>query len=276
MAATHCIYWSIVAPLAVRIAGDEHRAWALSMIVTGGSIAMVLGLPLGRVIGLYIGWRAAFFGVCLLAVVVLVYLAIALPVVPVRKSGTQHRIPTILHNRQLITIYVFILLIVTAHYCGYSYIEPFLKQVSGFHEDIITLALMVFGAMGVVASALFSRYYNGHARLFMNLSILTVCLCLLLLRPLSQSLPLILIVCICWGTAATAFNVAQQSDLMTVSTPDTTALAMSIYSGIYNLGIGCGTLVGGLVCTHLSIASVGVVGSLIALLAFAYWQRRGA
>ncbi len=274
VAGTHCIFWSIVAPLAVRISGDEHRAWALSMIVAGGAVAMVLGLPLGRIVGLYVGWRAAFFCVFVLSVAVLLYLALALPAVPVRKGGSHGRIPEILHNRPLMGIYVFIFLIVTSHYCGYSYIEPFLKQTAGLGEQVITAVLMVFGAMGIVGSALYSRYYNQRKRLFINLSIAAIGVSMLLLRPISVSLPAILIVCVFWGIAATAFNVALQSELIYLSSQDTTALAMSIYSGIFNLGIGCGTLVGGLVCTHQSVSSVGTVGFCLSLLAFACWQMR--
>ena len=40
-------------------------------------------------------------------------------------------------------------------------------------------------------------------------------------------------------------------------------MAMSIYSGIFNLGIGCGTLVGGMVCTYSSIANIGFAGGMI-------------
>ena len=42
---------------------------------------------------------------------------------------------------------------------------------------------------------------------------------------------------------------------------------MTVYSGIYNVGIGAGALVGGFVCTHASIARIGYAGGAIALLA---------
>lgn len=50
VACTHSVFWSIVSPLAVRIVPDKNRPLALSMIVTGTSVAMILGLPLGRII----------------------------------------------------------------------------------------------------------------------------------------------------------------------------------------------------------------------------------
>lgn len=55
VACAHSIFWSIASPIAVQVVSKEHRTKALSMIITGTSIAMVIGMPLGRVIGLSIG-----------------------------------------------------------------------------------------------------------------------------------------------------------------------------------------------------------------------------
>lgn len=57
VACSHAIFWSIVAPLAVRTVPTQFKNVALSMIATGTSIAMIFGLPIGRIIGLQIGWR---------------------------------------------------------------------------------------------------------------------------------------------------------------------------------------------------------------------------
>lgn len=55
VACAHSIFWSIAAPMATRLVTRTHRPLALSMIVTGSAVAMIFGLPLGRVIGLYAG-----------------------------------------------------------------------------------------------------------------------------------------------------------------------------------------------------------------------------
>lgn len=61
VACTHAIFWSVASPIAVRLVPEEHQTLAMSMIVTGTSVAMIFGLPLGRVIGLTVGWRMTFF-----------------------------------------------------------------------------------------------------------------------------------------------------------------------------------------------------------------------
>lgn len=55
VACTHSVFWSIASPAAVSVVSEKFRSLALSMVVTGTSIAMILGLPLGRIIGLHMG-----------------------------------------------------------------------------------------------------------------------------------------------------------------------------------------------------------------------------
>ena len=82
VACTHAIFWSIVSPMAVRIVPDRFRSVALSMVVTGSSVAMILGMPLGRIIGLHVGWRMTFLSIGAFSALTLLYSFFKLPLLP--------------------------------------------------------------------------------------------------------------------------------------------------------------------------------------------------
>lgn len=274
VACTHSIFWSIVSPLAVRIVPDHSRSLALSMIVTGTSIAMIFGLPLGRIIGLSIGWRMTFLCVGIFAFITALYLMACLPKVPSRGGFSLHKLPNLLKNPLLIGLYLLSLLVATSYYTGYSYIEPFLKQVAGLKDEWITATLMIFGGAGIIGSFSFSKFYAKSPNRFMNTVILGIAACLLLLH-LSALLPAtVILLCTVWGMAVTAFNVALQAEIINYSPQNATSISMSIFSSIFNLGIGCGTLVGGSICMYLSLSGIGYAGGALAVLAFVYWYMK--
>ena len=270
VACSHAIFWSIVSPLAVRIVPDDKRAFALSMVATGSSIAMVVGLPLGRVVGLYLGWRMTFLSIGVISALIFIYIAAMLPKVPSRGKFSVRRLPALLHNRVLLGVFVMSVLFATAHYTGYSYIEPFLGRVAGFTPDIVTLVLIVFGGSGMLGSIAFSKYYMSNPRRFVAVATVAPALCLLLMQVSAVSLASVLAVCVVWGAMATAFNIAFQDNVMRFAPEEATSVAMSIFSGIFNLGIGSGAYIGGVVVTHLSLGSIGYAGGVIGLLAAFY------
>lgn len=267
---SHAIFWSIVSPLAVRIVPDDKRAFALSMVATGSSIAMVVGLPLGRVVGLYLGWRMTFLSIGVISALIFIYIAAMLPKVPSRGKFSVKRLPALLHNRVLLGVFVMSVLFATAHYTGYSYIEPFLGRVAGFTPKIVTLVLIVFGGSGMLGSIAFSKYYMSNPRRFVAVATVAPALCLLLMQVSAVSLASVLAVCVVWGAMATAFNIAFQDNVMRFAPEEATSVAMSIFSGIFNLGIGSGAYIGGVVVTHLSLGSIGYAGGVIGLLAAFY------
>lgn len=271
VACTHAIFWSIVSPLAVSLVPDSRRPLALSMIVTGTSVAMILGLPIGRMIGLQVGWRMTFMSIAVFSFATLAYLFFTLPQVPSHGGFSVRQLPSLLKNPILIGIYILTLLFSTAYYVGYSYIEPFLLQVAHLSANWVTNTLMLFGVAGIIGSILFSKFYSRNPIRFIALAIGGICVCQLLLSPVAYTGVWIIFLCAAWGMSATAYNVSFQNEIINHTDADATPVAMSISSGIFNLGIATGTLVGGQICTHWSIAYIGYVGGAIALCALLYW-----
>lgn len=269
VACSHAIFWSVVSPLAVEVAPKHKRSTALSMVVAGSSIAMIAGLPLGRVLGLYLGWRVTFLAIGLTAALALFCLWRFFPSVESQQAVKLRQVPKLLTQPALLGIYILTPIIMTGNFTVYSYIEPFLAQVTGMVPDHITWVLVAYGAVGIVGSWVFSHFYDRHPLTFMKAAVVGMALSLLLMREAATAEVTVFVLCLFWGFAVTLYNLTFQSAIIAAA-PTGTAIAMSVFSGIYNVGIGSGALVGGVVCTHLTIGEIGYVGGGIALLAAAY------
>lgn len=267
VACAHSIFWAIASPLAVRVVSKEHQSKALSAIITGTAIAMVLGMPLGRMIGLNIGWRMTFLCVAVISFVVLVYLAFVFPKIENTESFSINQLPELFKNSRLMITYIITFLFATGYYTTYSYIEPFLQRVAGFPSTLVTITLMLFGVAGLSGSYLFSRYYDDHRFAFVQAVLFGFAGALGLLYPASINMYMIILVCAIWGIAAMAFQTSFQAEIIGCVSTAASSVAMAIFSAIFNLGIGSGTWLGGVVYTNTSLNFIGFVGAMIVLVA---------
>lgn len=272
VACAHAIFWSITPPLAVRVAPEGQKSTALSIIMAGTSVAMVIGLPLGRIIGLHTGWRTTFFCIAVITFIIFCLLICVFPKVPVRNQIALKSIPSLLRQKNLMGVYITTVILVTGHYTGYSYIEPFLGQVARMNDGMVTLTLMIFGLVGMIGSFIFARYYSAFPSRLIRLSIIVITLMLLWMRFAAYNPYTAVLLCVFWGIAIVVYNLAFQAKIIEYA-PQATAVAMSVYSGIFNFGIGTGALVGGIVCSSFSLHFIGYIGGLIALSATAYYMQ---
>lgn len=267
VACAHSIFWAIASPLAVRVVSKEHQSKALSAIITGTAIAMVLGMPLGRMIGLQIGWRMTFLCVAVISFLVLVYLAFVFLKIENTESFSINQLPELFKNSRLMITYIITFLFATGYYTTYSYIEPFLQRVAGFPSTLVTITLMLFGVAGLSGSYLFSRYYDDHRFAFVQAVLFGFAGALGLLYPASINMYMIILVCAIWGIAAMAFQTSFQAEIIGCVSTAASSVAMAIFSAIFNLGIGSGTWLGGVVYTNTSLNFIGFVGAMIVLVA---------
>lgn len=267
IAFAHAVFWSITASLAIRLAPAGKRAQALSLIATGTALAMVLGLPIGRVVGQYFGWRTTFFAIGVGALVTLLCLIKLLPKMPSEHSGSLKSLPLLFRRPALMSIYLLTVVVVTAHYTAYSYIEPFVQTVAGFSANFATVLLLILGGAGIIGSVLFGKLGNQHASLLVSGAIGLLLACLLLLMPAANSEMHLAVLSVFWGVAIMIIGLGMQVKVLALA-PDATDVAMALFSGIFNIGIGAGALVGNQISLHFSMASIGYIGAIPALAAF--------
>lgn len=272
VALAHSLFWSIAPTMAVAVSPDGQRSTALSALVAGGGVALVAGLPLGSVLGLLAGWRVTLGALGLLAFLILIGLYFYLPTIArqSQNESRRHILRDIITSRPLLMIYFITAVIVTGHYTGYSYIEPFMDSILHIEAKAITLTLCLFGVAGLLGSFLMTRYFPRHPRTIISSACLSLpIIMLLLLLGAALGLPVLAMLCILWGLSITVYNIAFQNEIIVLA-PQNSAVAMSIYSGIFNLGIGGGAFVGGIVCNRGMMADIGYVGGTIALAAALY------
>ncbi|EDQ2385281.1 sugar transporter [Salmonella enterica subsp. enterica serovar Typhimurium] len=269
IAFAHAIFWSITASLAIRLAPAGKRAQALSLIATGTALAMVLGLPIGRVVGQYFGWRTTFFAIGMGALITLLCLIKLLPKLPSEHSGSLKSLPLLFRRPALMSLYVLTVVVVTAHYTAYSYIEPFVQNVAGLSANFATVLLLILGGAGIIGSLVFGKLGNRHASSLVSIAIALLVVCLLLLLPAAESEAHLAILSIFWGIAIMVIGLGMQVKVLALA-PDATDVAMALFSGIFNIGIGAGALVGNQVGLHWSMSAIGYIGAIPACAALVW------
>ncbi len=269
IAFAHAIFWSITASLAIRLAPAGKRAQALSLIATGTALAMVLGLPIGRVVGQYFGWRTTFFAIGMGALITLLCLIKLLPKLPSEHSGSLKSLPLLFRRPALMSLYVLTVVVVTAHYTAYSYIEPFVQNVAGLSANFATVLLLILGGAGIIGSLVFGKLGNRHASSLVSIAIALLVVCLLLLLPAAESEAHLAILSIFWGIAIMVIGLGMQVKVLALA-PDATDVAMALFSGIFHIGIGAGALVGNQVSLHWSMSAIGYIGAIPACAALVW------
>ena len=268
IALTHAVFWSITASLAVRLAPTGKTNQALGLLSTGTVLAMVLGIPLGRVVGQYFGWQLSFLLIGVCAAGVMLVLAKNLPALPSQNTGSLSSLPSLFKRRNLMLLYAMTVLIITAHFTAYSYIEPFVLQVGGFKAEQVTIVLSLYGLAGFAASYLFGKWFAKSQRLFMLGAVAVILLSALLLLPLASFPYAVYALVFIWGVAIVIVSLGMVSKVLSFAS-DATDVANSIYSGLYNVGIGGGALLGHYVTVWFGLSNIGIAGALLAAAALA-------
>ncbi len=282
VACAHSVFWAIAASIAVRLVTSEKRSLALSLVETGTAIAGIIGLPLGRAIGLVVGWRMTFAIVAVLSALLLVYLLITMPWVPGAEPFNVAQLPGLFQNKGLVALFVLTALYAWGYYTGYSYIEPFLLQVGGIESGMVTIVLSVFGVASIVGSLACSKLYPRFRFPFFRIITIGVPVALLFMHTaVGLGVGAVFADVVLWGICAAAVSVVYQAEIINVSSDEEETVAMAFFSGIFNFGIGFGAFLGGQVVNTAGIANVfyaggvlGVVSIVFCLLVAVRWLKR--
>ena len=275
---------AIFTPQAAACAGllvpPEQRGRAVTFVFLGWSMASVLGLPIGALIGGHLGWRMAFAAVALLSVVSAASIWLTLPAGIRPAALTAAAWSHVLRSPVLMGIVAVTALQGAGQFVLFSYFGPILKQ--SFGADATTLSVMwaLFGACGLIGNMVVSRFIDRVGAGRMVLVTTSLIALSLLLWPTASTLAWLAVLLVPWGLGCFATNSAQQARLVGLApalAPGSVALNSS---GIYT-GQAVGAALGGWLLANdagawMSWAGLGLVLIAISLSVAIDRSRRAA
>ncbi|WP_043650973.1 MFS transporter [Cellulosimicrobium cellulans] len=151
-------FWAVAAVVAAKAAGPRMASRALGIVLGGGMLANVVGVPLGSFAGQAIGWRGPFWALAVLALLAVVAI---LKQVPADPTGAPQ--PSL--KRELAALRdgrVWLVLAGAAIVCGsslaaYSFISPLLTENTGMSATAVPLVLLAYGVGALIGSNLGGR-----------------------------------------------------------------------------------------------------------------------
>ncbi|MCF2533303.1 MFS transporter [Yinghuangia soli] len=261
------VFWAIGVSMAMRIVPEKHANRAAAVVMSGISIATVVGIPIGTLLEDAGGWRTTFLIWSGLSAVVLVAVAAAIPSLPSSNAVSVREVFELpLRNSSLRIVLAMVVLFVLGHFGAYTFVRPYLEENASAGVGFVTVVLIVFGIGGAlgnfVGGQTVSRNLNGS---FVAGGLALVAALVLLLAVGTNKAGVVAAMAL-WGVA---FGVVQLSQInMTLAAaPETFEAAMSLNTMAYNTCIALGALIGGLFADHTGVGSVVWFGIVLVGLA---------
>lgn len=267
----HGLFWAIAGAYAAHLVPRRQIARAVAVTSAGGTAAFVLGVPVGTAIGQAFGWRAAF-GIIAATVVVLALLVIRfLPPVDHRVSLATGEIPIPARRDRtfpgVLFICVVVVIVVGGHNIFYTYIAPFIIDTAGFPRDSVSILLFLYGGAGaiglVLAGVVGGRYPRGG--LYGMLAGVAVSVAVL---AAFAGIPIIVVIAfVVWGAAFGGIPALLQTRLLHTASPRVRDLGAALLTTSFNLAIGGGALIGGVLLDEVGVAVLPFVEAAVIVLA---------
>ncbi|MDL4843124.1 MFS transporter [Aquibacillus rhizosphaerae] len=253
--------------MASNIVTREYRARAIGIVFMGVSGSLVLGVPIGLMLGNAYGWRAPFILITLLTLLSImgVYLFMSKiqpkPAIPV---GAQLRT---LKNHKILFAQLTTFLFLAGHLTLYAYLTPFLKEALGLNAGWVSIVYLIFGIAAVAGGGIGGTLADRFGTKPTIISVIIVFgLSIFAIPYTTFALPLFLVVMIIWSMLSWAITPAMQSYLID-SSPETSDIQLSLNNSALHFGIAFGSLIGGIVIEHASVEQNPTVGGLFVIIA---------
>lgn len=255
--------------IAAKIAPPGKQASAIANVTMGITASLIIGVPLGRMVASAFGWEAVFLAIAIVGGLAMLVIAAVIP----RMQGDKP-VPLIKQFALLKKPQVLVALAITFFWLGgyslaYTYLSPFLLEVTHLNESLISAALFVFGVASLIGSKVggYNADKRGIKYTLVTGMVLHV-ISLILLSLVGQSVIAVFAILILWSFSAWSSAPAQQFNLVSL-VPESSGVMLSLNSSMMQLAMAVGAGIGGLIVNRISLASItwfGVLGVLIAII----------
>ncbi len=270
-------FWSMSAAIAMRLVPNASVPKAIAIVNGGNALATVIAAPLGSFLGSLIGWRGAFFCVVPVAALAIVWQALTLPALPVAERQTARGMFALLRRPPVVLGLAAVALFFAGQFALFTYLRPFLEQVTQVGPAMLSVMLLILGVSGFVGTVLIGRVLN--TRLYLTVAVLpaimavtAVALTVWGASPIAVALLLAV-----WGLTGTSAPVAWWTWLAR-SVPEEAEAGGGLMVAICQLAITLGATVGGLVFdtagAKIVFLTSGAILAIAAATAFAVGRMR--
>ncbi|MES2069196.1 MAG: MFS transporter [Pseudomonadota bacterium] len=264
--AMHGLFVGAASVIAAGLVPPARRGQAMAMVFGGVAVATVLGVPLGTWVAQALGWRAVFVAVAALGG--LAWLA-TLVIVPRRESGPPNGIMVqaraALAPRVLAVLAVASLLM-GGQFSAFTYIAPYLKQVSGATDQSVAAYLLAYGIASAIGMFAGGRLADRNASLTLVAANVLLVLILGALYLFGSTPFMAALILAAWGLVG--FGMVPAIQLRVVGLAGRGGdLAASLSASAVNAGIAGGALAGGWALTRYDVSAVLLIGMGLCILA---------
>ncbi len=237
------VMWPMIAAYGTRLVPENMHGRAITVIMSGNTLGISIGLPVMTTIGLTFGWRSAFVVLSLIVVAIAVLVYFYLPAVKGERMSKTNSPFTVIRMPAILIVLLLTFLSVMAHYGIYTYITllvEMLDMVGG-----IGLALLIFGIGSVVSVVLSARFIDAYLQPLVVTALATGGIAMALFLVFPSSLSVSITGFFLWGLAfgplVTMYQTAVSRQI-----DEAKDVATSVQSSVFNLSIMVATWIGGM------------------------------
>jgi DHA1 family purine base/nucleoside efflux pump-like MFS transporter len=255
--------------LASNIVEPAYRGRAIGIVVMGVSGSLVLGVPIGLMLGNSFGWRAPFMLITVLTVFSILGVYFFMGKIAPRPSVPLREQLATLKNRKIFFGQMTTFLFLAGHMTLYAYLTPFLKATMGMSGTWVSIVYLIFGAAAVTGGGIGGTLADRFgAKQTIFTVIIAFGVAIFVIPYTTFALPVFLVVLVVWSMMNWAITPPMQSYLIETS-PETADTQQSLNNSALHFGIAFGSFIGSLVIERASVTANATVGGIIIILALA-------